>query len=70
MKNMHFDVSFYAWDSSETTAKLLAGFCFKIFLEIQRFAKYKIMRYFGAGCRRDALYYFFIGKTAAGALLN
>ena len=22
------------------------------------------MRFFGAGCRRDALYYFFIGKTA------
>lgn len=51
---MHFDISFYVWDSSEATAKLLAGFCFKIFLEIQRFANDKIIRFFGAGCRRDA----------------
>ena len=34
VKNMHSDVSFYAWVLSETIARLLAGFCFKIFLEI------------------------------------
>lgn len=57
MKNIHFDVSFYDWDSSETIAKLLAGFFFKIFLGIQRFVKYKIIRFFGTWWRRDALYY-------------
>ena len=38
---MHSDVSSYVWDLSETIARLLAGFFFKIFLEIQHFAKYK-----------------------------
>lgn len=60
MKNMHSDVSFYAWVLSETIARLLVGFFFKIFLEIQHFAKHKMMLFFGAGCRRDALYYFIL----------
>lgn len=50
---MHSDVSSYVWDLSETIARLLAGFLFKIFLEIQHFAKHKIMLFFGTGCRID-----------------
>ena len=57
-EKMHFDVSFCTWVSSEMIAKQLVGFFFKILLEIQRFVVNNIIRFFGTGCRKDAMCYF------------